>query len=106
MAKFLIQVAYTAEGLKVLMKDKAAGRTAAVKKAVASVGGKLDALYWALGEDDAVTIVDLPDVQSAAALGMAICASGLARTRTTRLLTAGEVDVALGKVVKYRAPGK
>ena len=56
MAKFLIQVAYTAEGLKVLMKDKAAGRTAAVKKAVASVGGKLDALYWALGEDGTVTI--------------------------------------------------
>jgi len=32
MAKFLIQVGYTAEGLKGLMKDKAAGRMAAVKK--------------------------------------------------------------------------
>jgi len=106
MAKFLVQVGYTSEGLKGLMKDKAAGRMAAVKKAVASVGGKLDALYWALGEDDAVAIVDLPDAESAAALGMAICASGLAHTKTTRLLTAEEVDVALGKIVKYRAPGK
>jgi uncharacterized protein with GYD domain len=106
MPKFLIQVEYTAEGLKVLMKDKAAGRTAAVKKTVASVGGKLEALYWVLGEDDAVSIVDLPDAESAAAMGMALGASGLARTKTTRLLTADEVDVALGKTVKYGASGK
>ena len=105
MPKFLIQAEYTAEGLKVLMKDNAAGRTAAVKKAVASVGGKLDALYWVLGEDDAVSIVELPDAESAAALGMALGASGLVRTKTTRLLTADEVDVALGKTVTYRASG-
>jgi uncharacterized protein with GYD domain len=105
MPKFLVQVGYTAEGLKVLMKDKAAGRTAAVKKAVASVGGKLEALYWVLGEDDAVSIVELPDAESAAAMGMALGASGLARTKTTRLLTADEVDVALGKTVNYRATG-
>ena len=106
MAKFLIQVGYTADGLKLLMKDKGAGRTAAVKNAVASVSGKLEALYWALGDDDAVAIVDLPDAESASALAMAICASGLARTKTTRLLTADEIDTALGKVVKYSGPGK
>jgi len=61
MAKFLVQAAYTAEGLKGLMKDKAAGRTAAIKKAVASLGGKIEALYWALGDDDAVLIIDMPD---------------------------------------------
>jgi len=106
MPKFLVQVGYTAEGMKGLMKDKAAGRTAVVKKAVASVGGKLEALYWALGEDDVVSIVDLPDAESAAALSMTFCASGVARTKTTRLLTADEVDMALGKTVKYTAPGK
>ena len=106
MAKFLVQASYTAEGLKGLMKDKATGRTAAVKKAVASLGGKVDALYWALGDDDAVLIVDLPDVQSAAALGIATSATGLVRVKTTRLLTAEEVDAALGKTIKYRAPGK
>jgi uncharacterized protein with GYD domain len=106
MPRFLVQVGYTAEGLKALMKDKAAGRTATVKKAVASVGGKLEALYWVLGEDDAISIVNLPDAESAAAMGMALGASGLARTKTTRLLTADEVDVALGKTVKYGAPEK
>ena len=106
MPKFLVQVGYTPDGLKQLMKDKGAGRTAAVKKAVASVGGNLESLYWVLGEDDAVSIVDLPDAESASALAMAICASGLARTRTTRLLTVAEIDTALEKTVKYQGQGK
>ena len=106
MAKFLVQGSYTAEGLKGVMKDKAAGRIAAVKKAAASVGGKVDAVYWALGEDDVICILDVPDAESAAALSLAVGVSGLVRIRTTRLLTADEVDAAIGKVVNYRAPGK
>ena len=106
MAKFLIQVSYTAEGLKGLVKDKASGRLAAVKKAAASVGGKLDVLYWALGEDDAIGIVDMLDAEAAAALGIGISSSGMATTKTTLLLTAEQVDKALERSVKYRAPGK
>ena len=106
MAKYLVQASYTAEGLKGVMKDKGAGRVAAAKKAIASVGGKMDAMYWALGEDDVIVIADLPDAVSAAALGMSISATGLVRTRTTRLLTADELDSALTKTVTYRAPGK
>src|SRR5688572_28632515 len=52
MPKFLIEASYTAEGLKGLMKDKAAGRTAALTAALESVGGKLDAIYWSLGDAD------------------------------------------------------
>ena len=106
MAKYLLRVSYTAEGLKGLMKDKGTGRLAAVKQTVSSAGGKLEALYWALGEDDAIAIVDVPDVESAAALGMAVSASGLVRTKTTRLLTAEEVDTIVGKAVNYRPPGR
>jgi uncharacterized protein with GYD domain len=105
MAKFLIQAQYTADGLKRLMKDKATGRLLELKRAVASVGGNLDAMYWALGEDDAILIVDLPDAESAAAAGIAASASGHARTKTTRLLTADEVDTALEKIVRYRNQG-
>ncbi len=105
MAKFLVQVSYTAEGLKGLIKDKASGRAAAVKKTVGSVGGKLDALYWTLGEHAAIAIVDLPDAEAAAALGIGISSSGMAATKTTLLLTADQVDKALERTVKYRAPG-
>ena len=106
MAKFLVHASYTSEGLKGLIKDKAAARVEAAKKAVASVGGKVEAFYWALGDDDAIIVADFPDAESAAALGIAVSSSGLVRTKTTRLLTVEEVDKALAKTVSYRGPGK
>ena len=106
MPKYLITASYTADGLKGLQKDKASGRRQAVTAAIESLGGKMECFYNALGEDDAYVIVDLPDNVSAAALGVAVSASGLARTRTTALLTVEEVDRALEKSVSYRAPGR
>ncbi len=101
-----IRASYTAEGIKGLIADKPAGRMAAVKKAVSGLGGKLESFYWALGEDDVILIVDMPDAESVAALTMTVAASGTARSSTTRLLTDKEVDAAIGKSVAYRPPGK
>jgi uncharacterized protein with GYD domain len=106
MPKYLIHGAYTAEGLKGLQKDKGSGRKAALSAAAEALGGRLDALYFALGEDDAVAIMDLPDHVTASALSLAASASGLVRTRTTALLTVEEVDKALQKSVSYRGPGR
>ena len=105
MPKYLVQAAYTAEGLKGLQKDKASGRKQAVAQAVEGLGGKLDALYFSLGDHDVVLIVDMPDAVSGAALGLRVSASGLVRTKTTALLTIEEADRALSKTVDYRAPG-
>ena len=106
MPKFLVEVSYTAEGLKGLQRDKAAGRTAAVRSALKAVDGQLEALYWCLGERDAIAVLDLPDTAAAAALATAISASGSVRTKTTPLLTAAELDAALQKGIDYRAPGQ
>jgi uncharacterized protein with GYD domain len=105
MPKFLVEATYTAEGHKGLAKDKASGRKAAITQAVQKLGGKLDAMYFCLGENDVILITDLPDHVSAAALYFAVCASGMTRTKTTLLLTVEEADEALGKPVGYRAPG-
>jgi uncharacterized protein with GYD domain len=105
MPKFLVEATYTAEGYKGLAKDKASGRKAALTQSVRKMGGKLEAMYFCLGENDVILIVDLPDHISAAALGSAACASGMARTKTTILLTVAEADEALSKSVTYRAPG-
>ena len=61
MAKYLITASYSAVGLKGLQKDKASGRQDAVRQACESMGGRLEAFYLAFGEDDVVTIVDLPE---------------------------------------------
>jgi uncharacterized protein with GYD domain len=105
MAKYLITASYSAEGLKGLQKDKASGRRNAVRQACESIGGTLDAFYFAFGEDDVVSIVDLPDNVAASALSLAASATGLIRTRTTALLTVEEVDKSLATTVKFRGAG-
>jgi uncharacterized protein with GYD domain len=105
MPKYLIQAAYSAEGLRGLQKDKASGRKQAVVKAVESLEGKVEAFYFALGDSDVVVLAELPDTVSAAALSLAVSATGIARTRTTALLTVEETDRALTKKLTYRPPG-
>ena len=106
MPKYLIQGHYTPEGVKGLMKDKASGRKAAVQAAMKSVKGKVESLYFALGYDDVVVIVDAPDNVAAAALSISVGSTGLINIRTTPLLTVEEVDQALAIPLKFRAPGQ
>jgi uncharacterized protein with GYD domain len=106
MPKYLVEASYSADGLKGLQKDKAAGRKAAVAKAVEGLGGKLEAFYYALGEHDVISIVDLPNAVSATALALGASATGLVRTKTTALLTVEETDQALGKKIDFSAPGR
>jgi uncharacterized protein with GYD domain len=60
--------------------------------------------HFTLGEQDAFVIADLPDHVSAAAISLAVTATGAARTKTTALLTPEEVDQAVKKTVKYEPP--
>jgi uncharacterized protein with GYD domain len=106
MAKYLIQARYTSEGIQGLVKDSASGRRADVQAAVGALGGKVEAFYYAFGDDDVVAILDLPNNTKAAALGLNISGSGAVRVRTTPLLTVEDVDQALEIRTKYRAPGK
>ena len=105
MAKYLVEASYTADGLKGLMKDKASGRRSAVEKALASVGGKLEAMYYAFGDYDVLLICECPDHASAAAISLATSSSGLVRTKTTVLMPVEEVDKAIAKTVSFRPPG-
>ena len=106
MPKYMIQASYTPEGLKGLQKDKATGRREVASHALGKLGGKLESMHFALGEQDVVIIAELPDHVSAAAIALGVSASGLVRTKTTALLTVEETDQALGKKLDYRAPGR
>jgi len=105
MQKFLVQVKYTADGTKGVLKDGGSGRRAAVEEFMASLGGKLEAFYFALGEDDAFLIVDLPDTQSALAVAMSVRASGAIHSKMTPLIPLEEVDRAVELHARYRPPG-
>ena len=51
-------------------------------------------------------IVDMPDPVSAAAMALAVNASGVVKVRTTVLLTPEEMDQASKKSVTYTPPGR
>ena len=105
MPKFLWQVSYTAEGAKGLLKEGGTSRVAYIREAVESGGGKIEAFYWAFGEDDAYIIVDGLDNATTAALSLAASASGAMRVKTVVLLTPEEIDAAAKQEVGFRPPG-
>jgi len=106
MPKYLVQANYAGEGLKGLLKEGGSKRRAAVEKLFGSVGGKVEAFYYAFGDTDLFIIADVPDNVSAAALSLAVNATGTATSKVTVLMTAEEIDAAVKKTPSYRAPGK
>jgi uncharacterized protein with GYD domain len=106
MPKFMIQGSYTVDGIKGVLKEGGTGRRAAVEAATKALGGKLEAFYFAFGDDDVVAIVDAPDNTTAAAFSMIVAATGTVRTKTTVLLTPDEIDHATKKSGSFRAAGQ
>ena len=105
MPKFLWKASYTISGAKGVASGGGSARRDAVKRATESLGGTVEAFYFAFGEADVYVIVDLPDNESAIALALAVNSSGGTTLETVSLLTAQEVDAAAQRSVDYRAPG-
>lgn len=105
MAKFLVQVSYSADGARGLRKDGGTRRVKVVTKAVESIGATIESFYFSFGAYDAVLVVDAPDSASVAALSLAVTASGAGHLVTTPLLTPDEMDHASGRKTAYKAPG-
>ena len=106
MPKYLISASYTPDGAKGLLKEGGSARRAAAEQLVTSVGAKMEAFYFAFGENDAYVIIDAPDHATVAAASVAINASGAVRSKTVVLMTAEEVDQMSKKSATYRAPGR
>ena len=105
MPKFLLEASLNAQGVKGVRSEGGTARREAVKTAVESVGGELEAFYFAFGERDVYVLADLPDNESAAAMALAVNSAGPVATRTVVLLTPEEVDAAANRSVDYRQPG-
>ena len=105
MPKYMWKVSYSAEGLRGLMKQGAADRAAQIAKITSANGGTLEGFYFAFGETDVYVIADLPGDTTAAAIAMAVAASGTAGMQTVKLLTPAEVDEARGIQTGYVPPG-
>ena len=73
-----------------------------------SVGGTLESFYFTFGESDAVIVADFPSNADAAAVSLAVSASGMVAGSMTVLLTPEEIDAAaatVGDAMTYNPPG-
>jgi uncharacterized protein with GYD domain len=106
MAKYLLKVRYSPDGIGGVMKDGGSARRTAADDIAKSVGGSVESFYYAFGDDDAYAICDLPDNKAAATVAMTVTSSGRVSISTVPLLTVDEMDaIAAGTKLSYRPPG-
>jgi uncharacterized protein with GYD domain len=106
MPKYLYHGSYTDKGLKGLLKDGGSKRVKVTKKAIESLGGKMEAYYFALGGSDFFIILEAPDNVAAITGSMVANASGTVNVSITALVSPEEVDLAAKQTMKWSPPGK
>ncbi|OFW67167.1 MAG: GYD domain protein [Actinobacteria bacterium RBG_16_68_21] len=105
MPKYMFRAALNDEGVAGIIAEGGTARRKVITGAVEKLGGKVEAFYFAFGDEDVIVIADLPDNETAAALALETSASGRLTVSTTVLLTPEEIDRAREKKSGWRAPG-
>jgi uncharacterized protein with GYD domain len=106
MPKYLYHGSYTDDGLKGLIKDGGTKRMEVTKKAIESLGGKMEAYYFAFGSNDFFLIAEVADNVDAVSGSLVANASGTVRVSITPLITPEEVDLAVKKTMDWSPPGQ
>jgi len=95
MPSYLLQVSYTPEALAAMIKHPQ-NRAEAVRKPIEKLGGREVGFWFAFGEYDVVSILEMPDDTHAAAFALAAAAGGACKAvKTTPLLSVDEELAAL-----------
>ncbi len=106
MPKYLISGSYVGEGIKGLLKEGGTKRKEAVEQLIGSLGGTVESVHFAFGDDDFFIIVDVPDNVKAAAGSLIASSTGAVSVKITVLLTPEELDEVSKVSVEYRPPGQ
>jgi len=104
MPKYMIVATYSPEGIKGVLREGGSARRSLIADIAKNLGGSLESFY-AFGEDDVYSVVDLPDNKTAAAMAMNISAAGTVRAVVKVLLTPEEIDKSARTEMWYRPPG-
>ncbi len=106
MGKYLFQANYVGDGVKGLLKDGGSKRRAVVEKLFQSLGGSLEAFYYAFGDTDLYIIAEFPNHAAVTAFVLTVTATGTVTVKTTVLLTPEEIDAAGTLQPTFSAPGR
>ena len=105
MPKYLLEASYSPEGVAGVADKGGSARRDAIVALFESVGGKLEVLYFAFGDNDAYAIGELPDNEAATVAALSVNRTGLVTVRTVPLLSPEEVDRAAQRTADYTPPG-
>jgi uncharacterized protein with GYD domain len=108
MPKYAVLFSFNGDAVGALIRNPS-DRPGAVREALESVGGELDALYWMLGQYDGLLLASAPDVRAITAVMMAAAGSGaFAHLETHELIEAADIAdvVARAGDVPFRPPGE
>ena len=103
---YLISGSYVGEGIKGLLKEGGSKRKQEVESLVSSLGGKVESMYFAFGDDDFIILVEGADNVKVAAGTLIAAATGAVSIKTTVLLTPEELDEVSKISAAYAPPGE
>jgi uncharacterized protein with GYD domain len=96
MPMYITLLNYTAQGIKDI--KNAPNRVAAARRGIEAAGGKLHGFYLTMGLYDAVTVIEAPSDEAAAAIALAVGAEGNVRGTTLRAFTEEEMAKIVGNL--------
>jgi uncharacterized protein with GYD domain len=96
MPKYVVLSNWTDEGVK-NVKDTVS-RYQAAKQLVESKGGKFEANFWTAGPYDFVSVIEVPDDATGAALSLQLATGGNIRGLTMRAFTEDEMKGIIEKM--------
>ena len=103
MPKYMFKANYDSTGAQAIISKGGSARVQMAEQLADSLGGEVEAFYFAFGSDDAIIIVDLPSDEAAAAVALTV-GSGNVALETTVLLTAAQLDEAAKMSPSYSPP--
>jgi uncharacterized protein with GYD domain len=96
MPRYVILINWTEQGAQSVTETTQ--RAERVRQMIEQMGGRMETLLWTQGRYDLVGIVEAPDEETAAAIGLRAGMTGAVRTETLRAFDAEEMGRILAKV--------
>ncbi len=96
MPRYVILINWTEQGARSVTETT--HRADQVRQMIEQMGGRMETLLWTQGRYDLVGIIEAPDEETAAAIGLRAGMAGAVRTETLRAYDADEMSRILAKL--------
>jgi uncharacterized protein with GYD domain len=96
MPTYILLVNFTEQGVR--KAEDSPKRAETFKELAKKAGVNVKDVYWTLGQYDAVTIFEAPDIMTATAAALSLSKLGNVRTQTLPAFSATEMKTIIGKM--------